>query len=99
MLEKDRLRIMEDLERIKNGDISSLRKNEASRWAASDILARQPSGIAVDINRIKLDPMIKDKLLSDEVRIRRLKDQREKTLKEMVPESEELDPLTRNFET
>ena len=99
MLEKDRLRIMEDLERIKNGEISSLRKNEASRWAASDILAMQPSGIAVDINRIKLDPMIKDKLLSDEVRIRRLKDQRENTLKEMVPESEELDPLTRNFET
>lgn len=69
MLEKDRMRIMEDLEKVRMGDMSGLRKNEASRWAANDILARQPSNMSVDINRVKLDPVIKDRLVSDEVRI------------------------------
>lgn len=54
--------------------------------------------MAVDINKVKLDPLIKDKLLSDEVRIKALRDQREKTLREFVPEAEELDPLTRTFQ-
>lgn len=38
MLERDRQRIMEDLERVKNGDMSGLRRNEASRWVANDII-------------------------------------------------------------
>jgi hypothetical protein len=37
-LDKDRQRIMEDLEKVKNGDMQGLRKNEASRWAANDII-------------------------------------------------------------
>jgi hypothetical protein len=53
--------------------------------------------MGVDLSKIKLDPALKDKLLSDEVRIRQLKEQRDKTLREFVPESDELDPLTRNF--
>jgi hypothetical protein len=61
---------MEDLEKIKNGEFPSLRRNEASRWAANDILARQPSGMITDINKMKLDPLIKDKLMSDELKIR-----------------------------
>jgi hypothetical protein len=40
MLEKDRIKILDDLEKVKIGDLASLRKNESSRWAASDILAR-----------------------------------------------------------
>jgi hypothetical protein len=37
-LERDRLRIMEDLDKVKSGDIQSLRRNEASRWVANDII-------------------------------------------------------------
>ena len=40
MLEKDRIRIMEDLDKIKSGDMVSLRKNEASRWVANDIISK-----------------------------------------------------------
>jgi len=98
LLERDRLKILDDLDKVRNGDMTALRKNEASRWVASDILARQPTAMAVDINKVKLDPLIKDKLLSDEVRIKALRDQREKTLREFVPEAEELDPLTRTFQ-
>jgi len=39
-LERDRARILEDLERVKAGDLSALRKNEASRWVANDIIQR-----------------------------------------------------------
>ena len=38
LLERDRKRIMEDLDKVKQGDMSGLRKNEASRWVANDIL-------------------------------------------------------------
>lgn len=61
---------MEDLEKVKNGDFSGLRKNEASRWAANDIIQRggAPSS-GIDITKVKLDPTIKDKLVTDQVRI------------------------------
>lgn len=72
LLEKDRQRIMEDLERVKNGETLTLRKNEASRWAAQDIIQGSPG----DIYKMKLDPVLKDKLLSDEVKIKQLKEQR-----------------------
>ena len=70
LLERDRKRIMEDLDKVKQGDMSSLRKNEASRWVANDILLRPPSIAAVDISRVKLDPAIRDKLLSDQIGLR-----------------------------
>lgn len=57
---------MEDLERVKQGDLTGLRRNEASRWVANDIIQRggaPQSGI--DITRIKLDPAVKDKLVTD----------------------------------
>ena len=38
LLERDRKRIMDDLDKVKQGDMSGLRKNEASRWVANDIL-------------------------------------------------------------
>ena len=61
-LERDRQRLMEDLEKVKLGDFTALRKNEASRWAANDIIQRGgvPS-TGVDITRVKLDPSVKDK--------------------------------------
>jgi hypothetical protein len=29
---------MEDLDKVKSGDLQGLRKNEASRWVANDII-------------------------------------------------------------
>jgi len=90
-LEKDRQTIMEDLERVKNGDISGLRKNEASRWVANEVLQK------IDMSRVRLDPAIKDKLISDEVRIKSLREQRDKTLRDVIPESDLFDEFTRSF--
>ena len=89
---------MDDLDRVKSGDLQSLRRNEASRWVANDILKRGNSNLGqVDYSNIKLDPALKDKLVTDEMRIRQLREQREKTLREMVPENDLFDPLTRNL--
>ena len=38
MLERDRQRLMEDLDKVRDGDLSGLRRNEASRWVANDII-------------------------------------------------------------
>lgn len=61
---------MDDLDKVKVGDMSGLRRNEASRWAANDIIQRGgiPSS-GIDITRVKLDPAVKDKLVTDQVRI------------------------------
>lgn len=40
MLERDRMRLMDDLDKIKSGDMESLRWNEASRWVANDIISK-----------------------------------------------------------
>lgn len=89
---------MEDLDKVKGGDIQALRKNEASRWAANDII--QKHGISngnIDITRVKLDPSVKDKLLEGQVKINRLKEQREKLLREALPELDELENLTKQM--
>eukprot|EP00347_Sterkiella_histriomuscorum_P021982 403332092 len=97
-LERDRQRIMEDLDKVKQGDFTSLRKNEASRWVANDIIQRGggPSS-GFDITRVQLDPAVKDKLLTDQVRINHLKQEREKMLREALPELDELDAITRQW--
>ncbi len=83
MLERDRQRIMEDLDRVKNGDITGLRRNEASRWVANDIIQKGgPLTKGIDITRVKLDPLVKDRLVTDQVRINHLKEQREKMLRD-----------------
>jgi hypothetical protein len=50
---------MEDLDKVKKGDFDGLRKNEASRWVANDIISKGGSNLlggSVDITRVKLDP-------------------------------------------
>lgn len=37
-LEKDKINIQDNLQKIKNGDFNYLRKNEVGRWIANDIL-------------------------------------------------------------
>jgi hypothetical protein len=52
----------------------------------------------IDLDRVKLDPAIKDKFLHDQLRIKQLKEQRDQTLKEIMPENRDLDPLTREID-
>ena len=57
---------MDDLEKVKSGDIDSLRRNEASRWVANDIISKGGAlNPNFDITRVKLDPSVKNKLVSD----------------------------------
>lgn len=57
---------MGDLDKVKDGKLDDLRKNEASRWAANDIIARGgPISGNLDIQKVKLDPRVKDKLVAD----------------------------------
>jgi hypothetical protein len=57
---------MEDLDKVKSGDIDSLRKNEASRWVANDIISKGgPLSSNIDLARVKLDPSVKNKLVGD----------------------------------
>jgi hypothetical protein len=48
---------MEDLDKVKDGDLQGLRRNEASRWVANDIIKKggAPSQ-SLDFARVKLDP-------------------------------------------
>jgi hypothetical protein len=57
---------MDDLDRVRGGDLDGLRRNEASRWVANDIIKKggAPSS-GIEFNRIKLDPAVKNKLVSD----------------------------------
>jgi len=57
---------MGDLDNVKQGNFESLRKNEASRWVANDIISKGGAlNSHIDISRVKLEPHIKDKLVSD----------------------------------
>ena len=95
LLEKERVRILDDLDRVKNGDITALRRNEASRWVGNDIIAN-PSR---DFNKMKLDPALKDKLVTDQVRIKKLKEERDRMTREYYPEIDEIDILAKELET
>lgn len=48
---------MGDLDKVKNGDIDSLRRNEASRWVANDIIKKGGNiSSSIDFARVKLEP-------------------------------------------
>ena len=85
---------MDDLGRVKDGDPSDWRRNEASRWVANDIIKKGGVGGSMDFARVKLDPQVKDKLVSDQARINMLREQQEKLLRQAVPEIDELDAMT-----
>ena len=90
---------MEDLDKVRAGDFDALKRNEASRWAANDLIKKggAPSS-GIDFSRIRLDPSVKDKLVSDQVRINQLKEQREKALRDALPELDELEAMTRKWD-
>jgi len=53
---------MDNLEKVKQGDLSSLWANEASRWVGNELTKH--SGSNFDISHLKLDPAMKDELVS-----------------------------------
>ena len=61
---------MNDLDNVKDGKYDDMKKNDASRWAANDIISRGgPISGNIDLQKVKLDPRIKDKLIADQARI------------------------------
>ena len=93
-LESDRDRIMSNLEKIKNGDLGSLRVNEASRWVGTDILKGKES---TDLSGLEVDPSMKEQLVVGQTRINRLKEERKKMEREAFPMIDELDVLEKEL--
>lgn len=82
---------MDNLDRIKNGDIQGLRSNEAWRWVGTDIVKTNSS--TMDLGNLKLDPAMKEKLILNQTKINRLREERAWTEKEAFPFIDELDIL------
>jgi hypothetical protein len=63
MLERERARIMEDLDKIKSGQ-ALLRRNDAARMAAGTSLGLG-NGVSGILNNQFLEPSLKEKLIND----------------------------------
>lgn len=94
LLEEDRQRIMDNLDNVKNGDLNAIRKNEASRWVANDIISKSN----LDFKNIQLSDSMKNKLVSNQARINKLKEEKAKIEKEAFPAIDELDILQKQYE-
>lgn len=73
-LERERSRILEDLDKVKNGNISGIRRNDAARFAGESM---RNLGSIEDFRSDKferLEPSIKDKLVNDTVKINYLRE-------------------------
>ena len=95
-LERERMRIMDNLEKVKMGDISALRANEASRWVGTDIVKH--SGSSFDIAKLNLDPSMKEELVARQAKINKLKEDKAWLEKEAFPIIDELDILQKEIE-
>ena len=85
-LEKERDRIMNDLDGLKNKGRSDRPRTGLSN-AGADII-----GSRGDFDRADLDPAMKDKLIADQVKINYLREQQQKTNQQMI-DMDELDFL------
>ena len=84
-LEYERQRILGDLDKVKRGDLQSL---GGDRRGAPSALRHAGSGIfgssTPDLAREHVDNALKDKLIADQVRINYLREQKQKTIDEMM---------------
>jgi hypothetical protein len=74
-LEKQRQRILDDLDKVKQGNLTGIRKNDAARFVGESI---KNMGSIEDFRADKfqsLEPSIKDKLINDTVRVNYLREQ------------------------
>ena len=95
MLELDHEKIMQDLDSVKRGDLQALRKNEASRWAANDIVTAKGNG---DLSKLKMNGSMRNKIIDGQAKINKLKEERSKIEKEAFPYIDELDILQKQYE-
>lgn len=85
-LEKERTRIMEDLDRLMSYNTIPQRRNDAARLAAD-------SSYGPPYSFMQLEPSLKDKLTNDQHRINKLRVEQKNTISEMLPETDDLDVL------
>lgn len=95
LLEMDRERIMNDLDAVKKGDLTSIRRNEASRWVANDIINK---GSNLDFSKVNPSSSMKTRIINGEAKIRKLKEEKIKIEKEAFPFIDELDILEKQYE-
>ena len=93
-LELERNNIMRNLENIKNGDITAIRKNEASRWIGSNILGNNSN----DFRKLKMSDSVKKRIATSEARLNKLREEKSKIVKEAFPYIDELDILQKQYE-
>lgn len=87
MLEKERERIMNDLDHITHGRPISGRPKSSLSNAGADIMRNTR-----DFDRADIDPAMKDKIIADQVRINHLREQQQKTNHQMA-NMDEIDML------
>jgi hypothetical protein len=54
------------------------RADVAGKWLANDVINKGGFVGGTDLTRVKLDPAVKDKLVTDEARLRKLKEDYER---------------------
>ncbi len=86
-LEKERARIMNDLEDVTHGRAPDGRPKSSLSNAGMDIMRNTR-----DLDRADIDPAMKDKIIADQVKINHLREQQQKTNHQMM-DLDELDML------
>ncbi|CAI2384337.1 unnamed protein product [Moneuplotes crassus] len=87
MLEKERNRIMKDLDHVTHGYGGDTRPKSSLSSAGEDIMRNTR-----DFDRADIDPAMKDKIIADQVKINHLREQQQKTNHQMM-NFDELDML------
>ena len=83
---------MEDLDKVKSGNLQGIRRNDAARMVGGESLKSLPD-LRGDDRYARLEPSLKDKLINDQVKINFLREAQRRTLGDMMPEIDELDIL------
>lgn len=73
------------------------RADVANKWLANDVINKGGFVGNTDLTRVKLDPAVKDKLVTDEARLRKLKEDQERLMRQALPEIEELETMQRKL--
>ena len=88
---------MNDLDAVNSDDPVRWQQNVQRKWLANDVIKKGGFMGGTDLTRVKLDPAVKDKLLTDEARLRKLQDDYDRMQRTALPEIEELDTMQRKL--
>ena len=94
-LEAERNRIMDDLDKVKSGNLQGIRRNDAARFVGDQQVKFKGAGMEdyKTLDYQSIEPSLKDKLINDQVKVNYLREQQRKTFDEMMPEIDDLDVL------